>query len=195
MIVEALAECTDPEGLVPKNIFAKMQARYPLHNNFRPSASQALQKAYKRGRLLKNEDEGDKRYRLNPNWGGGNTSKRTTRRPQTQAQTLHASPPPRQSPFAQQLSPQTVSEETTSDEAWQAAQNILKAINLQELLNSSTSTSHEDELPKPPSEVTEPDLIQVRVELQAHLGMLAAQLLEISMEEQTEDASKSVKVT
>ena len=39
-------------------------------NNFRPSASQALQKAYKRGRL---EKIGGK-YRLNPNWEGGNVS-------------------------------------------------------------------------------------------------------------------------
>lgn len=37
-------------------------------SNFRPSASQALQKAYKRGRL---EKVGGK-YRLNPNWEGGN---------------------------------------------------------------------------------------------------------------------------
>ena len=42
---------------------------YPLQQNFRPSASQALHKALKRGRL---EKLGGK-YRLNPCWGGGPT--------------------------------------------------------------------------------------------------------------------------
>jgi len=46
--------------------------------NFRPSASQALQKAFKRGRLQKVGTN----YRLNPDWSGGSTSKRTNRRPQ-----------------------------------------------------------------------------------------------------------------
>jgi len=59
-------------------VFDYMNSHWTLMNNFRPSASQALQKAYKRGRL---EKVGGK-YRLNPNWEGGNTSKRATRRPQ-----------------------------------------------------------------------------------------------------------------
>lgn len=42
---------------------------YPLQQNFRPSASQALHKALRRGRLAK---VGGK-YRLNPEWGGGPT--------------------------------------------------------------------------------------------------------------------------
>lgn len=101
MIVEALSECTDPEGSMPKDLFAWMAARYPLQSNFRPSASQALQKAYKRGRF---EKASNGRYRLNATWGGGSvscslsvplivlfmnvnlqTSRRTTRRPQTQS--------------------------------------------------------------------------------------------------------------
>jgi linker histone H1 and H5 family len=69
MIVEALTECADPEGAVPKELFAWMAAHYPLQTNFRPSASQALQKAFKRGRLEKRVNG---KYRLNANWEGGN---------------------------------------------------------------------------------------------------------------------------
>ncbi|OJT15150.1 hypothetical protein TRAPUB_8254 [Trametes pubescens] len=87
MIVEALLDCGDAEGAAPKDLFTWMAARYPLQTNFRPSASQALQKAYKRGRL---EKRGGGKYRLNPTWEGGATSKRTTRRPQTLAQTTYA---------------------------------------------------------------------------------------------------------
>lgn len=82
MIVLALMESPDNEGVAPKDVFAWMSAyvlnfiglpnlhlssRWPLNANFRPSASQALQKAYKRGRL---EKVGTK-YKLNPNWHGG----------------------------------------------------------------------------------------------------------------------------
>lgn len=49
-----------------------MGSRWPLQINFRPSASQALQKAYKRGRL---EKAPSGKYRLNPNWGGGSVSR------------------------------------------------------------------------------------------------------------------------
>ncbi|KAI0821980.1 hypothetical protein BC628DRAFT_1412540 [Trametes gibbosa] len=87
MIVEALLDCGDAEGAAPKDLFTWMAARYPLQTNFRPSASQALQKAYKRGRL---EKRAGGKYRLNPAWEGGATSKRTTRRPQTLAQTTYA---------------------------------------------------------------------------------------------------------
>ncbi|KAF9816346.1 hypothetical protein IEO21_04099 [Rhodonia placenta] len=99
MIVEALLEMGDPEGAAPKDLFAWMASRYPLQTNFRPSASQALQKAFKRGRL---EKRAGGRYRLNAAWEGGATSKRTTRRPQTLAQTayaMHHPPPPPSSPF------------------------------------------------------------------------------------------------
>ncbi|KAG9102914.1 hypothetical protein FRC06_000793 [Ceratobasidium sp. 370] len=82
MIVLALMENQNGEGSAPKDVFAWMSARWPLNANFRPSASQALQKAYKRGRL---EKVGTK-YKLNPNWHGGATTNRTTRRPQSMAE-------------------------------------------------------------------------------------------------------------
>ena len=69
MIVEALSSTTDPEGYAPKDLFTWMASRYPLQSNFRPSASQALQKAYKRGRFEKSSGG---KYRLNPTWDGGN---------------------------------------------------------------------------------------------------------------------------
>lgn len=77
MIVQALIDlgATDAnaasEGVVPKQVFQWMAERYPLQQNFRPSASQALQKAYKRGRFEKNRDG---RYRLNLYWEGANVS-------------------------------------------------------------------------------------------------------------------------
>lgn len=71
MIVEALTGCTDPEGWAPKDLFAWMATRYPLQSNFRPSASQALQKAFKRGRFEKSSNG---KYRLNATWNGGNVS-------------------------------------------------------------------------------------------------------------------------
>ncbi|KAJ7486013.1 hypothetical protein B0H11DRAFT_2230951 [Mycena galericulata] len=81
MIVEGLNAVGDPEGMAPKDLFNWMAARYPVQSNFRPSASQALQKAYRRGRFEKSTGG---RYRLNANWEGGNSStRRATRRPQT----------------------------------------------------------------------------------------------------------------
>ena len=71
MIVNALMEHPDPEGAPPKDLFAWMAARYPLQTNFRPSASQALQKAFKRGRLEKGPGG---KYRLNASWEGGSVS-------------------------------------------------------------------------------------------------------------------------
>lgn len=61
----------DPEGCAPKALFSWMALHYPLQSNFRPSASQALQKAFKRGRLEKGNNG---KYRLNVNWEGGNVS-------------------------------------------------------------------------------------------------------------------------
>ncbi|KAH8104619.1 hypothetical protein BXZ70DRAFT_921716 [Cristinia sonorae] len=98
MLVEALSDMGDLEGSAPKDIFLWMESRYPVQTNFRPSASQALQKAFRRGRFEKRPNG---KYRLNPAWEGGATSKRTTRRPQTLAQTVYAqnhSPQP-SSPF------------------------------------------------------------------------------------------------
>ncbi|KAK7690073.1 hypothetical protein QCA50_006719 [Cerrena zonata] len=83
MIVEALLDMPDTEGAAPRDLFTWMEARYPLQTNFRPSASQALQKAFKRGRLEKRPGG---KYRLNATWEGGATTRRTTRRPQTLAQ-------------------------------------------------------------------------------------------------------------
>ncbi|KAJ7288202.1 hypothetical protein C8J57DRAFT_1214404 [Mycena rebaudengoi] len=81
MIVEGLTAANDPDGLAPKDLFNWMATRYPVQSNFRPSASQALQKAFKRGRFEKNSAG---RYRLNPLWeGGSSSSRRATRRPQT----------------------------------------------------------------------------------------------------------------
>ncbi|KAH9969549.1 hypothetical protein BC827DRAFT_1262776 [Russula dissimulans] len=98
MLVEALADLNEPEGSAPKSLFAWMASRYPLHTNFRPSASQALQKAFKRGRLEKGSNG---KYRLNSSWDGGSTSKRTTRRPQSFAQMALPTPhgAPTTSPF------------------------------------------------------------------------------------------------
>ncbi|KAH7885287.1 hypothetical protein F5I97DRAFT_1363265 [Phlebopus sp. FC_14] len=182
MIVEALIDSGDPEGCAPKSLFSWMAMHYPLQTNFRPSASQALQKAYKRGRLEKGSNG---KYRLNENWEGGNTSKRTTRRPQTLAQAQPPSnpsspfthsplpphgiavgaqtrpPPPGQppgytgyhygypyqgisqpgaTPPSTGASSQKQRDDTADNEvgegsdAWEAAQNILKAINFGQLL-------------------------------------------------------------
>ncbi|KLO16750.1 hypothetical protein SCHPADRAFT_994871 [Schizopora paradoxa] len=78
MLHHALTVLNDPEGVVPKNLFAWIAVHYPVQSNFRPSASQALQKAFKRGRFEKTKDG---KYRLNHAWEGGTTSRRTTRRP------------------------------------------------------------------------------------------------------------------
>lgn len=98
MLVEALTDLNEADGSAPKSLFTWMASRYPLHSNFRPSASQALQKAFKRGRLEKGSNG---KYRLNASWDGGSTSKRTTRRPQTIGQSAVPAPPgaPTSSPF------------------------------------------------------------------------------------------------
>ncbi|KAG6377053.1 hypothetical protein JVT61DRAFT_1102 [Boletus reticuloceps] len=185
MIVEALLDSGDPEGCAPKSLFSWMAMHYPLQMNFRPSASQALQKAYRRGRLEKGSNG---KYRLNDNWEGGNTSRRTTRRPQTLAQTTLPGPQPTSSspfthaplvPHGARLPPPgqppgyggypfgypfqgtsgaahapsarsssgTASQKQTADtidheagegsDAWEAAQNILKAINFGQLFQIS----------------------------------------------------------
>ncbi len=68
MLVEALTDLNEADGSAPKSLFTWMASRYPLHSNFRPSASQALQKAFKRGRLEKGSNG---KYRLNASWDGG----------------------------------------------------------------------------------------------------------------------------
>ncbi|KAG2129119.1 hypothetical protein DEU56DRAFT_817722 [Suillus clintonianus] len=193
MIVEALIDFGDPEGCAPKALFSWMASHYPLQSNFRPSASQALQKAFKRGRLEKGNNG---KYRLNSNWEGGNTSKRTTRRPQTHAQTAlsahqgHVSSSPfthiplvhdadagasssqphvsaqgqpghpygfgYPGPSASTANhrPQPAPSETQTAEsqvreggdAWEAAQNILKAINFGQLfqISNEDGSTHAD---------------------------------------------------
>ena len=74
MLVEALIDLNEPDGSAPKSLFTWMASRYPLHSNFRPSASQALQKAFKRGRLEKGSNG---KYRLNASWDGGSVRSMT----------------------------------------------------------------------------------------------------------------------
>lgn len=64
----------------PRTLFNWMQDTYPLTRKFRPSAHQALQKAFKRGRLLKTGGL----YRLNPSWSAPGESRKPTRRPQVE---------------------------------------------------------------------------------------------------------------
>ncbi|CAB4421543.1 unnamed protein product [Rhizophagus irregularis] len=64
MIVQALASIADPAGSAPRNIFEWMNSSYPLHKNFRASASQALQKAVKKGRVFRIGTV----YKINPNY-------------------------------------------------------------------------------------------------------------------------------
>ncbi|KAG6898251.1 hypothetical protein C0992_002265 [Termitomyces sp. T32_za158] len=262
MIAEALTDSTDAEGCAPKDLFTWMAARYPLQQNFRPSASQALQKAFKRGRFLKSSNG---KYKLNTTWEGGATSRRTTRRPQTQnpasaspappspfthAPLVHHNQPPQGPafqtqpygyPFQQPPPPgftgytrpgqaqatpvastsATAPTTTTSDasqattsaqDAWEAAQNILKAINFDMLLSLPKEDTHNAELNQPlvgsstaaPPSTSVPPAAEVsaitadingvvngvedyatgRAELQAHLALLAAQLAELSHEDE-----------
>ncbi|KDQ21000.1 hypothetical protein BOTBODRAFT_51018 [Botryobasidium botryosum FD-172 SS1] len=132
MIIMALTEVGEPDGTMPKVLFQWMSAHWPLMNNFRPSASQALHKALKRGRL---EKIGNK-YRLNPNWEGGNTSRRTTRRPQIGATPMplpmpmllpSIAPPPvpfSNAPLAQNQPAQGQTPSTTSATEAQANANV-----------------------------------------------------------------------
>ncbi|KAI6039307.1 hypothetical protein EDC04DRAFT_2686040 [Pisolithus marmoratus] len=256
MIVEALLDCADPEGCAPKDLFSWMAMHYPLQTNFRPSASQALQKAYKRGRLEKGSNG---KYRLNESWEGGNTSRRTTRRPQTHTQVVmpgsqatssapspfthaplvtHGSqmrpPPPGQPPgytgypygyyyqgaplpasapvpatsqpssLTQKQSAENLDQETgEGTDAWEAAQNILKAINFGQLLRmngdaeDNSGTISTERPPGPSAEsfdsqsmsrvhaVGEPGpQVELtgnqRAALQAQLALLAAQLVELA---------------
>lgn len=78
MIIEGLQAIGDVNGTPPRMLFHWMEDTYPLMKNFRPSASQALQKAFKRGRLHK----AGSLYRINPHWDGSNAGRKPTRRPQ-----------------------------------------------------------------------------------------------------------------
>ncbi|KAF9778626.1 hypothetical protein BJ322DRAFT_477513 [Thelephora terrestris] len=210
MIVNALMEHPDPEGAPPKDLFAWMAARYPLQTNFRPSASQALQKAFKRGRLEKGPGG---KYRLNASWEGGSTSRRTTRRPLTHQVVV---PPPHQpSPFTQiplpphgqfnyqhpgypgqqhklehaPLNQDTSAASTVIDEsgegsdAWEAAQNILKALNFGGLLQQVEQQAQQAAAVEKTPVETCLDVTPIKDEraaLQSDLVLLAAQLAEVS---------------
>ena len=228
MIVNALMEHPDPEGAPPKDLFAWMAARYPLQTNFRPSASQALQKAFKRGRLEKGPGG---KYRLNASWEGGSvglllwlmtfvsglmfaeqTSRRTTRRPLTH-QIVVPSPhqpspftqiplPPHgefnyhhpgypgqqkleQVPTNQDTSPAStvIDDSGEGSEAWEAAQNILKALNFGNLLQQVEQHAQQAAAVEKTPVDTSPDVPPIKDEraaLQSDLVLLAAQLAEIS---------------
>ncbi|ETS65279.1 hypothetical protein PaG_00001 [Moesziomyces aphidis] len=75
MIVEGLRIMGEAP---PRTLFNWMQVTYPLTKKFRPSAHQALQKAFKRGRLLKTGSM----YRINSSWSSPGESRKPTRRPQ-----------------------------------------------------------------------------------------------------------------
>ncbi|EJT98833.1 hypothetical protein DACRYDRAFT_101826 [Dacryopinax primogenitus] len=106
MIIEALIEIGDEDGLQPKVIFDWIAERYPINSNFRPSAHQAIQKSHKRGRL---EKTGNK-YRLNPDWDGSQIlTKKPTRRPKAApdpsvAPQLPSAPAPPPLPMATSMS-------------------------------------------------------------------------------------------
>ncbi|KAJ3839467.1 hypothetical protein F5878DRAFT_616338 [Lentinula raphanica] len=167
MIVEALNDFRDPEGLAPKDIYTWMVDHYRVQANFRPSASQALQKAYKRGRFEKSLTG---KYRLNPHWKGGTTTRRTTRRPQSHSNSLPPPPPHARHPSfpqhaqkmpvypqpaymfpytpaaAQAHQSQNPEEDAAGDigDAFEAAQHILKALNFSGDLLKSTEKQNSD---------------------------------------------------
>jgi hypothetical protein len=79
MIVNALTAINDPNGSPPKTIWDWMNSNYPCNPKFRASASQALQKALKKGRLLKTGSL----YKINPDFNPINAENpKATRKPQ-----------------------------------------------------------------------------------------------------------------
>ncbi|KAG8834475.1 hypothetical protein FRC17_008531 [Serendipita sp. 399] len=92
MIIETLEVLNMPQGARPKAIYDYMMEHWPLIPNFRPSASQALQRALKRGRLLKN----GALYSLNPDWSEEGTTTAVAPRSTTKypASVLATRPPP-----------------------------------------------------------------------------------------------------
>ncbi|RKP06537.1 hypothetical protein THASP1DRAFT_31649 [Thamnocephalis sphaerospora] len=53
LCVEAVLDMNKPGGSLPKRIFEWIATNYPVAPNFRPSCSQALQRAYRKGKLEK----------------------------------------------------------------------------------------------------------------------------------------------
>ncbi|KAF5391443.1 hypothetical protein D9757_002075 [Collybiopsis confluens] len=205
MIVEALNDdVRDPEGLAPKDLYTWMASHYPVQANFRPSASQALQKAFKRGRFEKSLSG---KYRLNPNWKGGNTTRRVTRRPQThggavQPRLAYPNKPAYSNSsymFGSTHPASATSQGSNSHppeddlgDAYEAAQHILKALNFgdglykisQDPEDSPNSGLISSEVTNTPSQgaFTSNDISveSIRAELQVQLVLLAAQLSDIA---------------
>ncbi|KAJ3785208.1 hypothetical protein GGU10DRAFT_387642 [Lentinula aff. detonsa] len=203
MIVEALNDVRDPEGLAPKDIYSWMVDHYRVQANFRPSASQALQKAYKRGRFEKSLTG---KYRLNPHWKGGNTTRRTTRRPQSHSNSLPPPPPHTRHPsfpnsqlnhankmpaFLQpsyMLSyPPTTGQQSHLPEddpagdigdAFEAAQHILKALNFSGDLLKSSQGPKVDSTPAPPIsfELATENVADTSVEVEMNADGVRAEL-------------------
>ncbi|KAJ7212005.1 hypothetical protein GGX14DRAFT_621251 [Mycena pura] len=223
MIVEGLTSVGDPEGMAPKDLFNWMAARYPVQSNFRPSASQALQKAYRRGRFEKSTGG---RYRLNPNWEGGNSStRRATRRPQTQSAATPISKPrvPAATPFTsaprllQPFIPVTVqpgstpAKPTLAETAKQTPpvdvptrkpavppnSAYQAAQKILQSINFGTVFQLEDAertvSPVKAEAVTMSLAEHARAELQARLALLAAQLEEIADQEADADADDEME--
>ncbi|KAJ7600803.1 hypothetical protein C8J56DRAFT_911328 [Mycena floridula] len=217
MLVEALTECTDPEGMAPKDLFNWMASRYPLQSNFRPSASQALQRAYKRGRFDKSPTG---KYKLNPNFDGAPAIRRSSRRPQTTA--INHPPPlvqPANSPFTNSplnktatysrypgykpsgTSPPAGEEllKIDPDDTYEGAHQILSAINIGRLLQIASSAQLTDgklnvnfgQDAGAGQSVQLPPIEGVeeseRAALQAQLALLACQLTELAHEVQAEN--------
>ncbi|KAJ7782901.1 hypothetical protein B0H16DRAFT_1494786 [Mycena metata] len=206
MIVECLITVSDPEGMAPKEIFNWMAGRYPVQSNFRPSASQALQKALKRGRFYKSPNG---RYFLNALWDGGNsTTRRATRRPQAitavptvQKARVNAVPSPQPAPAASQpaVAPPTPAEapkqappievplpppSVPPNDAYAAAQKILQTINFVGGMFESEDGEARVASPVKSEAVSMSLADHARAELQAQLALLAAQLQEIAQDEE-----------
>ncbi|KAJ7188254.1 hypothetical protein C8R46DRAFT_1054125 [Mycena filopes] len=212
MIAEGLLAINDPEGMAPKDLFNWMAGRYPVQSNFRPSASQALQKAYKRGRFGKSLSG---KYFLNALWDGSNSStRRATRRPQAanavpaaqkaRMNQEHAPPPP-QPPASQPMPvPVTPAEQPKQtppihvplpeptvppNTAYAAAQKILQTINF-----GGVFKLEDEEQRAVKSEAVSMSLADhARAELQSQLALLAAQLEEIAQEEAEEDEDEDME--
>ncbi|KAJ7095755.1 hypothetical protein B0H15DRAFT_1019836 [Mycena belliarum] len=208
MIVEGLNAFNDPDGMAPKDLFNWIAGRYPVQSNFRPSASQALQKAFRRGRFKKLPSG---KYCLEPTWEGGNSStRRATRRPQTQGAVPlgvqkpramfangprvapvapHAAPlPPRPvlAPAAQPKPPPPADVSVPApavppNDPYAAAQGILQKINFGALFKLEDGAHVKREA------VTLSLAEHTRAELQAQLALLAAQLEEIAQQEEVEE--------
>lgn len=200
MIVEALSSTTDPEGYAPKDLFTWMASRYPLQSNFRPSASQALQKAYRRGRFEKSSGG---KYRLNPAWDGGNvryrlptssinlftndsayfiqTLRRSTRRPQTQ-NSISSGPPAPASPFTK--TPLVHHHHQQTPASFNAAPPPLPPFGYPYAHAAGQLPVAGPSVPIPPAPPTNlGSAVDSRAELQAQLALLAVQLAELSQTE------------